>query len=266
MHKNFKSIIWIAGHFGIIGREHAEKLIYKGKYGYISANRTFAKLEREYRILKRIDRGKRKADAYKLTHNGIKKFRKLYGYEPKNYNSGDKLSHSVQIVNFYIHLVNHMGHMGRLKKDYDIINERKNIFFNVQKEIKYIIRDKVFSFIPDAFCIYRYKKNMGKVFYLEIENSNRVASYVSSKTIKNYEMFYQSGKWKNEKWQPKNKVFPYILITCYSDFKALELIKHFKKNMKINLPYYFSDYKTLKENGIYGKVWYNIDGSRVSLF
>lgn len=266
MNQNFMSIIYLAGKFGIVIREHIESLVYTNKYSFISANRTLAKLEREFKLLKRIDRGKRKTDGYKLTNEGIKLYKKHFNEEPKNYNSGDKLQHSIQIVNFYIHIIND------IKKKYNIeeINfmEEKRLLFKSERQLKFVNKDKIEIIIPDAFCMYKYSGNKVKVFYLEIENSERKSSYVASKTLNNYERYYLSAQWKKERWQIKNhEIFPQILIVSYSDFKCNQLIKEFKKKIKMeNLNYLFSDYKTLKEQGISGEVWKNIKGEKVSLF
>jgi hypothetical protein len=192
MNKNFMSVIYLAGKFGIIAREHAEKLIYRGKYGFISANRSFAKLV-DTGYLKRIDRGKRKADAYKLTNEGIKLYKREFGEEPKNYNSGDKLQHSIQIVNFYIHIIND------IKNKYNIeeinLMEEKRLLFKSERQLKFINKDKIEYIVPDAFCMYKYQGNKVKVFYLEIENSERNPAYVANKTLKNYERYFLSGQW-----------------------------------------------------------------------
>lgn len=269
MNQNFEGIIFLAGHFGIVIREQVEELIYRNKYSQVSANRTLSKLVSEG-YLKRVDRGKRKTDGYKLTTQGIKYFKKNYGYEPKNYNSGDKLSHSIQILNFYAHIFNDMIKKGLIEREYNIIEEKRKIVFQVQKQLKFVEKDKIAIVEPDAFSIYRYKKDRAKVFFLEIENSERNPSYVAQKTLNNYERYYLSGQWTKEPWQRKDgKIFPYILIIAYSDYKAKELIKHFNKKLKLEQikgNYYFTDYKTLKENGIGGSNWYNINNEKVSLF
>lgn len=268
MNQNFDGIVWLAGHFGIVIREHVESLIYRNKYSYISANRTLAKLEREEKLLKRVDRGKRKTDGYKLTHEGIKYFKKQFGYEPKNYNSGDKLSHSINILSFYVHIINDMREKGLINHDYNIIEEKRKIVFRVQKQLKFVVKDNINVIEPDAFGIYRFKENRARVFWLEIENSERNVSYVARKTLNNYERYYLSGQWMKETWQPKSsKVFPYILIVSYSEFKTKQLIKEFKKKLKVEaIHYFFSDYKTLKENGISGEVWQTIEGKTANLF
>lgn len=269
MNENFEGIIWLSGHFGIVIREQVEELIYRNKYSFISANRTLSKLE-NIGLLKRVDRGKRKTDGYKLTNEGIKYFKSRYNYDPKIYNSGDKLSHSISILNFYVHIINDMKKKGLIQFDYNIIEERRKLVFQVQKQLKFPEKEKVSVIEPDAFLIYKYKLNRARVCYLEIENSERNASYVANKTLKNYERYFLSGQWTKQSWQPKdNKIFPYILIIAYSDYKAKELIKNFKAKIKLeNLKhnYYFSDYKTLKEYGISGKVWKNMDGERISIF
>jgi DNA-binding PadR family transcriptional regulator len=267
MNSNFDGIIWLSGHFGIVIREQVEALIYRNKYSFISANRTLAKLEATG-LLKRVDRGKRKTDGYKLTNEGIKYFKQNFNYEPKNYNSGDKLSHSISILNFYVHIINDMKRKCFIQSDYNIIEERRKLVFQVQKQLKFVEKENVSIIEPDAFCIYKYKSD--RVFYLEIENSERNATYVANKTLKNYERYYLSGQWMKEPWQPKdNKIYPYILIVAYSEFKVKQLIKEFKKKIKVEklkYNYYFSDYKTLKENGISGKVWKNINGELVLIF
>jgi hypothetical protein len=269
MNTNFEGIIWLTGHFGIVIREQVEEFIYRNKYSHISANRTLSKLEQQG-ILKRIDRGKRKTDGYKLTVKGIKYFRSIYGYEPKNYNSGDKLNHSISILNFYGHMIRDMMIKKKIENDYNIIEEKNKLIFSVQKQIKYPIADKIKIIEPDAFGIYKYKDNRARIFYLEIENSERNPSYVSKKTLDNYESYFQSGYWKREKWQMKDrKIFPFILVVAYSEHKAKELIKHFNKKIKIRElynNYYFCDYKTLKEKGISGNIWYNLKQEKVSLF
>lgn len=258
MNDNFKKVIWVAGHFGIIIREHAERLIYNNKYSSISANRTFAKLEL-MGYLKRIDRGKRKTDGYKLTPTGIKEFRRIYGYDPKVFNSGDKLNHAIQIVNFYCHIKDDM------KKRY-IIEESRLQSFKVQKSLDFVKEGKKKTVIPDAFGIYKYGEKKGIAFYLEIENSERRANYVAKKTIENYEDYYLSAQWKSEEWQPKErKIFPPVLIVAYSDYKAKEFIRHFQKKRGINLNYYFTDYNSLKEKGISEPIWYNINNERISI-
>jgi hypothetical protein len=267
MNKNFDSIIFLAGKFGIVIREHVEQLIYTNKYSHISANRTLSKLV-DSGILKRVDRGKRKTDGYKLTNQGIKYYKKNFNSEPKNYNSGDKLQHSIQIVNFYIHIIND------IKKRYNIeeINllEEKRLIMLPEKQLKFVNKDKIETIIPDSFIMYKYKSDRARVVYLEIENSERKAPYVAQKTLNNYERYYLSSQWKKERWQKKNaEIFPYILIVAYSEYKAKEIIKHFKNKIKLEqlrYNYYFSDYKILKEKGISGEVWKNIDGKLVSLF
>lgn len=270
MNDNFDSIIWLAGHFGIVIREQVEELVYRNKFSHISANRTLSKLDTSMKLLKRIDRGKRKTNGYKLSHEGVKYFRSKFGYEPKFYNSGDKLSHSIQILNFYVHIINDMMKKSLIKDDYNIIEEKRKIVFNVQKQLEFNDKDKVAVIEPDAFSIYRYRNDRARVFWLEIENSERKANYVAQKTLNNYERYFLSGQWTKESWQRKDgKIFPYILIVAYSEFKAKELIRHFKKKIKIEQlkdNYYFSDYRTLKENGISGEVWYNMDNKKVSLF
>lgn len=267
MNHNHMSIIFLAGKFGIVIREHVQSLIYTNTYNHISANRTLSKLV-DLKLLKRIDRGKRKTDGYKLTKEGIKLYKKHFFEEPKNYNSGDKLQHSIQIVNFYIHMIND------LKNRYNIeeinLMEEKRILFKSERQLKYVIKDKIEYIIPDAFAIYKTSSNRAKVFYLEIENSERSPLYVAKKTIKNYEEYYMSAQWKKEKWQNKEKqVFPLILIVSYSEFKARQLIKEFDKKLKIrNLQnlFLFTDYKSLKENGLSSNnIWKNIKGESVSL-
>jgi hypothetical protein len=269
MNTNFKGIIWIAGHFGIIIREQVEEFVYRNKYSQVSANRTLAKLEMQ-NLLKRIDRGKRKTDGYKLTNNGIKYFKKEFGYEPKNYNSGDKLNHSISILNFYGHIIRDMVLKKKIQNDYNIIEEKNKLVFSVQRQLKYTLGDDIKIIEPDAFGMYKYKDKKARVFWLEIENSDRKAQYVAKKTLDNYENYYKSGYWKREKWQMKDKkVFPYILIVAYSEYKAKELIEHFKKKIKIEElkhNYYFSDYKSLKEKGISEDIWYNINKQKVSIF
>lgn len=267
MNQNFMSIIYLAGKFGVIIREHAEHLIYTNKYSYISANRTFAKLV-DNGLLKRIDRGKRKTDGYKLTNDGMKLYKYHFGEESKNYNSGDKLQHSIQIANFYGHIIDD------IKNKYNIeeinLMKEKRLIFRPEKQIKFELKDNIEIIIPDAFLMYKYKSDRYKVCYLEIENSERKSSYVASKTLKNYERYYLSVQWKKEKWQIKGKeIFPYVLIVAYSDYKAKELIKEFKKKIKVEKiqnHYMFSDYKTLKEQGISGEVWKNINGDKITLF
>lgn len=261
MNKNFENIIWFCGHFGVMIREHAEKLIYRGKYGYISANRTLSKLEKEYGYLKRIDRGKRKTDGYKLTNKGVSYFKKHFGYEPKVFNSGDKLMHSIQIANFYTYLW--QDYNNRYDKKNHIIIEEIN--FKVQKPLQFKFENKEKVIIPDAFCIYRYLNNRGIAFFLEIENSNRNSANIANKTIKNYEGYFISEKWKYEKWQPKNKkIFPLVLIVTYSDWKMRELIRHFNKKRQIKINYLFKDYKSLKEEGISG-YWTNLNNEKIKL-
>lgn len=161
-----------------------------------------------------------------------------------------------------------MKHRGLIEDESNIIEESRKIHFNVQKELKYMEKNKDVSFIPDAFSIYRANDNKWKVFYLEIENSDRRSPFIAQKTLKNYEGYFLSGKWKKEKWQnPDRKVFPYIIIISYSDYKTKELIKQF--NRKIKIPqlerfYLFSDYKTLNEQGISGEVWSKLNGKKVS--
>lgn len=272
MNQNFDSIVWIAGHFGIVIREQVEELVYRNKYSFISANRTLSKLETSLKLLKRIDRGKRKTDGYKLTNDGAKYFKRTFGYEPKMYNSGDKLSHSINILNFYVHIINDMKIKGLIQDDYNIIEEKRKIVFRVQNQLKFVEKDKIAAIEPDAFMIYRHNKNsnIAKVCWLEIENSERRAAFVAQKTLKNYERYYLSGQWMKESWQPKdNKIFPNILVVAYSEFKTKQLIKEFKRKIKVEKiqnNYYFSDYKTLKDNGISGEVWFNINGEKVSLF
>jgi hypothetical protein len=157
-----------------------------------------------------------------------------------------------------------------IQDDYNIIEEKRKIVFRVQKQLKFVEKDKVSIIEPDAFSIYKYKENRARVFWLEIENSERRSAFVAQKTLNNYERYYLSGQWKKESWQPKNnEIFPYILIVAYSDFKAKELIKEFKRKIKIEKiqsNYYFSSYPILKANGISGETWYNIKGEKVSLF
>lgn len=267
MNKNFETIIFLAGKFGIVIREHIQELVYTNKYSAISANRTLTKLV-DGGYLKRIDRGKRKSDGYKLAKEGIKYYKKNFGKEPKNYNSGDKLQHSIQILSFYINMIDD------LKIKYNIeeieITEEKRVFFQSEKQLKYNDKDKVASLIPDAFSIYRYKPDRARVFYLEIENSNRNPAFVAKKTLDNYEKYYISKQWTKESWQRKDKkIFPYILIVSYSEYKSKELIRNFKKKIKVDKlenNYYFTDYKTIKENGISGDIWRNINNELVSLF
>jgi hypothetical protein len=260
MHNNFKKIIYLAGHFGIIIREHAEKLVYTGTYGHISANNTFAKLEREYGLLKRIDRGKRKTDGYRLTNDGVKQFKSLFGYEPKVYSSGDKLSHSIQILNFYSEVYNDAVKRD-LISDHNIIEEKRIIHFNVQREISFYHKGKEQVMIPDGFCIYRYAQTKGTVFYLEIENSDQKASLVANKTVSNYEGYFLSGKWKTESWQPKEiKLFPPILIVTYSEFKQKEFIRWFNTKVSGDIKYYFTNYNELQKNGFSGNIWQTLDG------
>jgi hypothetical protein len=270
MNPNFDGIVWLAGHFGIVIREQVEELIYRNKYSFISANRTLSKLEKELRLLKRVDRGKRKTDGYKLTNDGAKYFRRHFGYEPKMYNSGDKLNHSINILNFYVHIINDMKIKGLIQNEYNIIEEKRKIVYRVQKQLKFVDKkDNIKIVEPDAFLIYyRFQGNRARICWVEIENSERKAVYVAKKTLDNYENYFLSGEWKKESWQPKAvKVFPYILIVAYSDFKARELIKEFKKRQKIeHIQYFFSDYRTLKENGISGEVWKNINGQKISIF
>lgn len=265
LNKNFKSIIYLAGKFGIIIREHVESLIYTNKYSYISANRTLAKLV-DSGYLKRIDRGKRKTDGYKLTNEGIKIYKKFFG-EAKNYNSGDKLQHSIQIVNFYIHMINDL----KIRYNIEEINlmEERRLLFNSERRIRFNLKDKNEIIVPDAFFIYKYDSTRARVAFLEIENSERSPVYIAQKTLKNYEGYYSSGQWHKEKWQVKGReTFPYILIVTYSPYKTYQTIKQFEKKMKIKHlqnSYLFSDYKSLKENGISGTIWKNIKGQEVSL-
>lgn len=267
MNNNFLSIIYIAGKFGIAIREHIEDLIYTNKYSHISANRTLAKLVAD-KYLKIVDRGKRKTNGYKLTNDGIKIYKRYFGEDIKNYSSGDKLQHSIYIVNFYSHIIND------IKKRYNIeeinLMEEKRLYFHSEKQIDFLIKDKKESIIPDAFFIYKYKNDRAKVCFLEIENSDRRANYIAQKTLNNYEKYYQSGKWKKELWQMKQgKIFPFILIVAYSEFKQKEIIKQFNSKIKLDFlkdNYYFSNYKELKDNGISGEVWRNINGEKVSLF
>lgn len=265
MHNNFKKILYLTGHFGIIIREHAEKLVYTGAYGHISANTTFAKMEREYGLLKRIDRGKRKTDGYRLTYDGIKQFKSIFGYEPKVYSSGDKLDHNIQILNFYSEIYN-----DALKRDLiseSLYNEEKKIIsFDVQREIQFNDNNKDRTIIPDSFCIYRFSKNRGIVFYLEIENSDQKSSLVAIKKINNYESYYDSGKWKLEKWQPAAiKIFPPVLVITYSEWKMKELIKWFKRKSVINIKYYFTTYQSLQENGFSNNYWIDINNNAIKL-
>lgn len=263
---NFKSILWVSGSFGIIGREHAEELIYTGKYGKISANTTFSKLEREYRYLKRIDRGKRKPDAYVLTKNGAKEYKRLFGEEAKIFKSGDKLSHSIQILNFYSHVMKDMLRRNLIKK-INIIEDKNKLIFNVHEPEQFIRNNKNKIIISDAFCIYKYQRNKAKAFILEIENSDRRSNSIASKTIENYEGYYLSKKWMNKRWQPKDvKVFPMILVVAYSNWKMNELIKQFQVKTKIDLKYYFSSYEILNKEGISGKAWFDINKNNISIF
>jgi hypothetical protein len=260
MHNNFKKIIYLAGHFGIIIREHAEQLVYTGSYGHISANTTFAKLEREYGLLKRIDRGKRKTDGYKLTHDGVKQFRSLFGYEPKFFSSGDKLSHSIQILNFYSEIHRNAIKRGLISDD-NIIEEKRIINFYVQREIDFNHKGKDRRIIPDGFCLYRHSKDRGIVFYLEIENSDQKSSLVANKTVDNYESYYNSGKWRMDKWQPSAiKIFPPVLIVTFSDWKLKEFVRFFKKNATLDIQYYFTTYSKLQEQGFEGEIWERLDG------
>lgn len=262
MHDNFKRILWICGHFGVIIREHAEALVYTGAYGRISANNTFAKLEREYGYLKRLDRGKRKSDAYRLTQAGVGEFRRLFGYEPKVFVSLDKIMHSVQVVNFYTELFR--DSKSRQILDQISINEDKNIInFNVQRGLSFVHKNKDVEVIPDGFCIYKYEPKRAVAFFLEIENSNRKSSAIATKTITNYEGYYLSNKWRSEPWQPQNtKIFPMILMVVYSEWKMRELIRHFKAKKSINLKYYFTYYKLIEDKGFSSDIWYNIEGEK----
>jgi hypothetical protein len=265
MHDNFKRLIWLSGHFGIVVREHAEQLVYRGDYGRISANNTFAKLEREYNIFKRVDRGKKKTDGYKLTNLGVRKFRSLFGYEPKVYNSGDKLSHAIKILDFYIFILQDAFKRGLIQDIY--INEENNIVdFYVHRQIDMFYKGRDQSLISDGFGIYKYSENKGFVFCLEIENSDRTSSYIAKKLINNYEGYYHSRKWFNEDWQRKNiKAFPPVLVVVFSEWKMKELIRYFITNMSINIHYYFTTYSLLSENGISEQIWKNVDGEYIKI-
>lgn len=252
MNDRFNGIIFLAGKFGIVIREHVQTLVYTNKYSEISANRTLSKLEREHGYLKRIDRGKRKTDGYVLSYKGIKYFRELFGEEPKVFSSGDKLSHSIHILNFYCHIINDMIQRKIINEDINIIEDSNKIMFDVHKHVK--CNDK--DIIMDGFGIYRYKNPGGIVFILEIENSNRTSSLIANKTIKNYEGYFFSKEWQKEPWQNKDRlIFPPVLIVTYSDKKVNELIKWFNKKSKVNIKYYFTSYKKLEEQGISGEIW-----------
>jgi hypothetical protein len=269
-HSNFQSIIYLAGFFGIVIREQIQSLVYHGRYNNVSANLTLSKLEKQHGLLKRIDRGKRKTDGYKLTEAGIKCYRELFGAEPKNYSSGDKLSHSIQIGNFYCYLMDDMLHRGIIQNEIDIMKDHKLIKFDVQKQIKFMGDKDIVDFIPDAFVFYRYDIQNRKAmpFFLEIENSDRRANSIAVKTIKNYEGYFISRLWEKERWQPAQgrKFFPRILIVTYSEHKMIELIRWFKKKARLNLPYIFANYQDLKEHGISGEVWHDIEFNKLRIF
>lgn len=265
MNKNFQSILWITGHFGCISRESVQSLVYRGEFNQISANRTLAKLVNEHRLLKRIIRGRGKTDAYKLSGEGIKFFKRNFGYEPKVFSSLDKLSHSLQILNFYIVIIKDMINRKLIKDDYIIIEEKNKINFLVHKNLEFVEKDKIKLVISDGFCIYRYS-NKGIVFYLEIENSDRTSSNIAIKTIKNYEGYYKSAKWMQEEWQPKgNKIFPPILIVCFSEWKVNDLIRNFNKRINLPINYFFTDYNSLEKQGFSGPIWSNINGEKMFL-
>lgn len=266
MNNNFKSIIFLAGHFGVVIREHIEQLVYRNKYGKISANVTLSKLEKQYNMLKRIDRGKRKSDAYRLTNEGIKYFRHLFGYEPKVFNSGDKLSHSIHILNFYCTLIKDMLQRRILNDKINIIEDSRKIRFDVHKYVRFMGNKTEKEIIMDSFVMYRYSEKRGIVFHLEIENSDRRSSLIAQKTVENYEEYFKSKIWEMEYWQPKNtKIFPPILIVTYSEHKMEELIRWIRKKMSIELRYYFITYKLLQEKGISGEVWKDINNNKIRL-
>jgi hypothetical protein len=256
----------MCGHFGVIIRENAEMVVYRGNYGKISANRTLLKLEKEYGYLKRIMRGKNKTDAFKLSNDGVKEFRRIFGYEPKIFSSLDKLSHSIQIQTFYCHLIKDMINRNSLDDIY-IIEEKNKINFLPHKTVDFFYKNKERQVISDAFGIYKYSGNKGIAFFLEIENSDRRSTYVAKKTLDNYEGYYISGKWREEKWQPKNtKIFPPVLIIAYSEWKCKEILRQIKDKRKIeNLNYFFTYYKAIKDEGISGNIWYNINGDKIKI-
>ncbi len=263
MHSNFVSILFLTGKFGAIKRETVESLVYTNKYSSVSANRTLAKMTNEYRLLKRLDRGKRKTDGYCLTHNGIKEYRRLFGLEPKVFSSLDKLSHSLKIGDFYCQLVSDM--INRNLIDRYIIEEKK-LTLIPHRQIDFMYKNKEKSVVSDAFCIYRYTDKKGIVFNLEIENSDRKSATIAKKTLDNYEGYFISEKWKDEKWQPKNtKIFPPTLIVAYSDFKAKEIMRWIRNKKKIDLSYYFTDYYSLEKHGFSAPIWYNIEGDKISI-
>lgn len=267
MNNNFDSVVWIAGHFGICIREHVEELVYRNKYSQVSANRTLAKLVNEYKYLKRIDRGKMKTNGYKLTPNGVKRFRELFGYEPKVYNSGDKLSHSIKLVDFYVNLIRDNMKRGLIKDDFNLIEESRKFPFQTEKQIKFFQGNKDKVITPDAFCIYRYAEKRGKIFHLEIENSDRRVPTIANKILSNYESYFLSSAWKKEKWQSKDKKhFPPILVVTYSEHKARQIMTYMANKAKTEfIKYYFSDYISLDKEGFGGKIWYNMNGEKVTL-
>lgn len=266
MNPNFESIIFICGHFGACIRENIEALVYRNKYSHISANRTLAKLEADG-LLKRMDRGKYKTNAYKLTPKGVKLFVNMYGYEPKQYSSSDKLMHSIQILNLYTHLIRDSVNKGLIKDDYNIIEERYKLPFVVQKTIKFIKEGKEKEIIPDALVKYKFEENKSRIFFVEIENSNRKTPWVANKTLGNYESFYITGAWKSAQWNTGKevKLYPPVVVIAYSEFKAKELQREFNKKKKTDfIKYYFTDYMSLKNNNFSDKIFYNINGEKCS--
>lgn len=60
---------------------------------------------------------------------------------------------------------------------------------------------------PDAFVIWK-----GTPFFIEVQKSIYSVSMMQDK-IKRYELYYHSGKWKDEDWQNSSKkAFPILLI------------------------------------------------------
>ncbi|MGA4466559.1 replication-relaxation family protein [Bacillus bombysepticus] len=60
---------------------------------------------------------------------------------------------------------------------------------------------------PDTFVIWRRSP-----FFIEVQRSVYSHKMMESK-IKRYELYFHSGKWKEQSWQPKDtKIFPSVLI------------------------------------------------------
>ncbi|MGF7046419.1 hypothetical protein J2T13_000895 [Paenibacillus sp. DS2015] len=60
---------------------------------------------------------------------------------------------------------------------------------------------------PDIFMIWK-----GTPFFVEVQRTTYTDKVMKAK-IDRYELYYNSGEWQKESWQPKDKkVFPYVWI------------------------------------------------------